>query len=160
MSRGGPAVATGPVTTITRHVAARPERVFAELSDGWGYSAWVVGAAHIRAVDPGWPAAGSRIHHAVGPWPVVIQDTTTVQEVSPGARLALRARIWPAGEAVVEFVLTAAGEGTELTMTETVVAGPLRLLGPLAAAGSKVRNGETLDRLTARVVRPAHPAAQ
>lgn len=145
-------------SVLTRHIAAGPADVFAELSDGWGYSAWVVGAAHIRAVDPAWPGLGSRIHHSIGPWPLVIQDTTAVEEVSPERRLVLRARIWPAGEAVVEFDIAPADGGVDLTMTETVVTGPLRLLGPLAAAGLHVRNVETLARLAARIERPPRPA--
>lgn len=145
-------------SVLTKHIVARPEQAFAELSDGWGYSAWVVGAAHVRAVDPGWPEPGSRIHHSIGPWPLVLRDTTAVQELSAGRRLVLRARMWPAGEAVVEFDLVPAGDGVDLTMTETVVSGPLRLLGPLAGAGLHVRNVETLARLAARIERPQRPA--
>ncbi|WP_324188972.1 SRPBCC family protein [Nocardia farcinica] len=48
-------------------VPADIERAFAVLSDGWLYAGWVVGASHIRDVDPDWPGVGSRIHHSVGP---------------------------------------------------------------------------------------------
>ena len=42
---------------------------------------WAVGAARIREVDEDWPAVGARIHHSVGAWPVLISDTTVVEEV-------------------------------------------------------------------------------
>jgi hypothetical protein len=32
-----------------------PDRVFAILADGWTYSDWVVGTAHIRDVDRDYP---------------------------------------------------------------------------------------------------------
>ena len=46
------------------------DAVWAVLSDGWGYAGWVVGTIKIRAVDPDWPSVGSRLHHAVGSWPL------------------------------------------------------------------------------------------
>ena len=51
------------------------------LSDGWLYALWVVGAARMRDVDEGWPAVGTRLHHSVGTWPLLIDDTTEVLEV-------------------------------------------------------------------------------
>ncbi len=136
---------------VSRHVAAPPERVFEILADGWTYAGWVVGASHIRAVDPHWPAPGSRILHAVGPWPVVIRDSTTVCEVTPGQRLLLRLRIWPFGEGEVELVVDPApgGIGCTVTMDETLVSGPWRLLGPAVGALLRARNTETLQRLAA-----------
>src|SRR3954470_19996366 len=91
-------------------VQASPERVFAILSDGWWYSDWVVGTAHIRDVDPTWPAVGSRLHHKAGPWPLSLEDTSTVLEVEPNRRLRLRAGLWPLGEAVVDLRLEPLGE--------------------------------------------------
>jgi len=136
---------------IARHVAAPPERVFGILADGWTYAGWVVGASHIRAVDPHWPAPGSRIHHAVGPWPLVIRDTTTVRELTTGHRLLLRVRIWPVGEGDVEFVVDPepGGIGCTLTMTETIVTGPWQLLGRVTDPLLHARNVATLDRLAA-----------
>lgn len=136
---------------MSRHVTVPPERVFEILADGWTYAGWVVGASHIRAVDPHWPAPGSRIHHAVGPWPLVIRDTTTVREVTTGRRVLLRVRVWPAGEGDVEFVVDpeAGGLASTVTMTETLVNGPWRLLGPVVDSLLRVRNIETLNRLAA-----------
>ncbi|WP_281727906.1 MULTISPECIES: hypothetical protein [unclassified Rhodococcus (in: high G+C Gram-positive bacteria)] len=39
-------------------------------------------ASHIRAVDSAWPSQGSSIHHSVGLWPAVLDDTTTVLDSS------------------------------------------------------------------------------
>lgn len=136
---------------VTRHVAAPSERVFEIIADGWSYAGWVVGTSHIRAVDPDWPAPGSHMQHAVGPWPLVIRDSSTVIEFAPGRRLLLRVRIWPVGEGDVEFVVEPApgGNGSTVTMTETAAAGPWRLLGPVNEAMLHARNGATLERLAA-----------
>src|SRR5690606_33657899 len=63
---------------VRRFIAAEPKKVFDVLTDGWQYANWVVGAAHIRAVDREWPAVGARIHHKLGPWPVQMADVTRV----------------------------------------------------------------------------------
>ena len=64
------------MTEVTRFVDAPPAEVFATLADGWSYPLWVVGAAHMRAVDPTFPGVGSKLHHSVGLWPLLIEDTT------------------------------------------------------------------------------------
>ena len=46
--------------TVSRSVAAPAEAVWAVLADGWQYATWVVGASRVRAVDAGWPRAGTR----------------------------------------------------------------------------------------------------
>src|SRR5207248_1475605 len=46
------------VAHVEQVVNATPDRVFEVLADGWTYSDWVVGTAHIRDVDPDWPAPG------------------------------------------------------------------------------------------------------
>ncbi|MEE3920737.1 hypothetical protein V2I01_28445 [Micromonospora sp. BRA006-A] len=67
------------------------------LADGWTYSDWVVGTAHVRDVDDTWPRVGSRLHHRAGPWPFSLQDKSTVLECRAPHRLVLRAGLWPAG---------------------------------------------------------------
>lgn len=134
--------------TVDRVVNAEPADVWAVLSDGWLYALWVVGAARMREVDDSWPAVGARLHHSVGTWPMLIDDTTSVVELDPGRRLKLRARGWPAGEAEVELFLEATAGGTTVTIAEDAVSGPGRFVPlPLRAPMIKWRNVEALRRL-------------
>ena len=109
---------------VTTHIGVPPSQVFAVLANGWYYSGWVVGTSHMRAVEDAWPAAGSRLFHSSGVWPAVLTDETMVEEVSPNERLVLTARARPFGQARVEVVLTAEGDGTRVTLTETPIGGP------------------------------------
>src|SRR5258705_6947361 len=70
--------------TATRDTSATPDQVWAVMADGWTYSQWVVGNGRMRAVDADWPAPGSKIHHTIGVWPVVIDDETAVEAFIPG----------------------------------------------------------------------------
>ena len=106
------------MATTSRVIDAAPDAVFAVLANGWTYGQWVVGTSHVRAVDPHWPEAGSRLHHAVGIWPLVVRDHTEVQECQPGRHLRLLARGWPLGEAEVDITLEAEGGGTQVTIRE------------------------------------------
>lgn len=135
-------------------IAASPAAVFAVLSEGWYYSDWVVGTSHVRAVDQDWPQQGSRLHHAVGVWPMVLRDESAVEQVIPDHLLVLTAKGRPLGEAKVTIELLAEGRGTRLNMTETPVAGPGRWLNnPVLQALLTRRNVESLARLTALVER-------
>lgn len=131
-------------------VPAAREQVFAVLADGWTYSSWVVGASHIREVDAGWPAEGTRIHHSVGSWPLLVKDTTVVRAVLRPQLLELDARAWPFGAALVRLELTeTAPNTTEVRMFEEVVRGPGRVLPQAMQAALLVpRNRETLRRLS------------
>ena len=130
------------------------DKVFSVLEDGWSYAGWVVGAAHIREVDPGWPGVGTRIHHSVGAWPVAVKDVSTVLAVEPGRVLELEARLWPLGAARVRFELTEVADGTEIVMSEEAVKGPPALLPEaVQAVFLKPRNRETLRRLADLAVR-------
>jgi uncharacterized protein YndB with AHSA1/START domain len=136
------------VSTTSRPVAATPEQVWEVLADGWLYPLFVVGAARMRAVDDTWPAVGSRLHHSVGTWPLLIDDTTEVLEVEEGKRLLLLARGWPAGQAHVDISLQPSGDTTVVTITEDATAGPgLLVPKPLRDAQLHVRNVEALRRL-------------
>jgi uncharacterized protein YndB with AHSA1/START domain len=137
------------MTGVSRTIAATPEDVYAQLADGWIYAAWVVGASHIRDVEEGWPAIGTRIHHQVGPWPVTIDDTTEVVDAVVGSRLVLQARAWPVGEARVELTIEADGdEGSLVTMSEAPTRGVGRWLdNPLQRLVLRKRNAESLARL-------------
>jgi hypothetical protein len=136
------------VTVNTRNVSATPDDDWRVLSDGWLYPLWVVGASRMREVDDTWPQVGSKLHHSVGVWPLLIDDSTSVTECVPGSRISLRARAWPAGEAAVTITLTAAGGQTEVAIEEDAVSGPGVLVPkPVRAALLKWRNVETLRRL-------------
>lgn len=133
---------------VTAVVAASPEQVWAVLADGWRYAGWVVGASHVRAVDAGWPEVGSRVHHSVGPWPLVVNDDTEVVDVVPGRLLEMDARLWPVGTARVRLELTPTEQGTKVLMSEQMVAGPAGFLPkPVQAAVLVPRNRECLSRL-------------
>lgn len=131
-----------------RLMKATPEQVWSVLADGWLYPLWVVGASRMREVDDHWPAVGAELHHSVGTWPLLIDDTTEVLECSPGSLLRLRARAWPTGEAEVVIRLEASGADTEVVIEEDAATGPGRLVPkPLRDAPLHWRNTETLRRL-------------
>ncbi len=132
----------------TRIVHATPEQVWEVLCDGWLYPVWVVGATRMREVDDTWPAVGSKLHHSVGVWPMVIDDDTEVVECAPGHSLTMRARGWPLGEAEVAVRLLPVGAETEVRITEEPVSGPGALLPPpVRGLSLRWRNSETLRRL-------------
>ena len=125
-----------------------PENVFAVLADGWLYPSWVVGASRMRDVDAAWPAAGSAIHHSVGVWPALIDDTTSVLEWDPPRHALFKARGWPIGEAHVTVDVKPRGTGCVVRITEDATAGPGRLVPALLRAPAiRLRNVETLHRL-------------
>lgn len=137
-------------TTVSRHVAAAPEEVFAAATDAWQFPLWVIGATHMRDVDGDWPAIGTRAHHQVGPWPLAVSDTTLVRAIEPDRRIALDARAWPVGVARVEIDVEPEGDGTLITMAEWPVRGLGRWLdGPPLRALLRARNRESLVRLAA-----------
>ncbi|MFC7359306.1 SRPBCC family protein [Nocardioides astragali] len=136
------------MSTTSRPIAASPERVWEVLADGWLYPLFVVGATRMRGVDDTWPAVGSRLHHSVGVWPALIDDTTEVLEVEEGRRILLLARAWPAGQAHVEISLEPDGKSTVVTMVEQVTGGPSALIPkPIQDPQLHLRNIETLRRL-------------
>ena len=137
-----------PKPTVSRVVQAEPSQVWEVLADGWLYPLWVVGASRMREVDDGWPGHGARLHHSVGSWPLLVDDTTTVSVCEQGRRLVLRARAWPGGEAEVDISLTPDDEGTRVEIAEDAVAGPGTLVPPpVRAPLLRWRNEEALRRL-------------
>jgi uncharacterized protein YndB with AHSA1/START domain len=152
------------MSSNTRVFKCPPESVFAVLADGWSYASWVVGAARIRDVDEHWPAPGSRIHHSVGAWPLMISDTTSVEACSPPSELVLVVRAWPAGQGKVRVTAVPEGAWTRVTIQEDATSGPaIALLKPLRDLVLKWRNTEALRRLAylaenqARTLEPAEP---
>jgi hypothetical protein len=130
-------------------INAAPERIFAILADGWTYSDWVVGTAHIRDVDPDWPAPGTQLHHKAGPWPFSVRDTTVALDCQPPRLLLVAPKLWPLGAARVQFVLTPVGPATtRVAMTEEFAAGPLYTVRTLVEnLVLRWRNKESLRRL-------------
>jgi hypothetical protein len=140
------------------------DQVFAVLADGWSYSDWVVGTAHIRDVDADWPAPGAEIHHKAGPWPVSVKDRSTVLECQPGRSLVLKVHLWPMGAGVVRIALDPLGLTTSrVTLYEQFTEGPLvGLRNKVNDVLLHYRNRESLRRLedlAARRGRPAPAAA-
>ncbi len=136
------------VPAVRRSVAATPEQVWEVLSDGWLYPTWVVGAARMRDVDEAWPATGSRLHHSVGNWPLLLDDKSEVLESRPPRLLRLKAHGWPAGAAEVLLEIEPEGTGALVSIREDAVQGPGALVPrPARQAAIVPRNRETLRRL-------------
>ncbi len=147
------------MATNERRIATTPDRVWAVLADGWLYPLWVVGASRMREVDDSWPAVGTRLHHSVGSWPLLIDDTTSVLECVPHSLLKVRARAWPAGDAEVTIHLSGSGAGTLVRIEEDAASGPGRLVPkPARDLGLHWRNVESLRRLSFLAERRAGPA--
>lgn len=131
-----------------REMHCAPEDVFEVLADGWLYPSWVVGASRMREVEDGWPAAGTRLHHSFGVWPVLIDDATIIESITPPRQAVMRARGWPIGEARVTLDVKPRGDGCVVRIQEEAVAGPGRLVpAPVMDAMLHWRNAETLHRL-------------
>ena len=136
------------MSTLSQQFNSPAADVWRVLSDGWLYSGWVVGASRIRAVDDTWPQAGARLHHSVGAWPFVINDSTRVTRCEPNRSLELVARGWPMGEAKVVITLEDRDGQCLVTMAEDAIRGPGKLVPKvLRDAVINVRNRETLQRL-------------
>jgi uncharacterized protein YndB with AHSA1/START domain len=138
------------MTEVSKTVDIAPEHVFAVLADGWSYAAWVVGNSHVREVDAGWPAVGTRIHHSFGLWPAQFKDWTEVTAMTPNRMLELRARLAPFGAATIRLDLTpTANGGTRIVMHEQADEGVSGLLPDgLQALILRPRNVEAIGRLS------------
>lgn len=136
------------MSTTTRLMKASVDQVWEVLCDGWLFPLWVVGSSRMREVDDTWPAVGSRLHHSVGTWPLLLDDNTEVLACDPRSQLKLRARAWPAGEAEVVVHLRPRGADTEIVIEEQAVSGPGGLTPKLLQDPLlNWRNVETLRRL-------------
>jgi hypothetical protein len=137
------------VVSVRRETEADADAVWSVLADGWLYPSWVVGASRMRDVDAAWPAAGAQLHHSVGAWPALIDDTTEVVHSVPGRELVLRGRAWPLGEVDIRVQLeTRADGGCVVVMDEDIASGPSKVLPPpLRSALIGPRNTEALRRL-------------
>jgi hypothetical protein len=134
--------------TTSYETAASTDDVWEVLSNGWVFPLWVVGAGRIRSVDAGWPQEGSRIHHSVGIWPLLLDDETRSLGCHPGRELRVEARALPIGRAEVVIRLHPLAHGCRIEIIEHFVSQPLKAI-PYAAqhAAAHPRNVETLRRL-------------
>jgi len=136
------------MATNVRRMTCTPDAVFRVLENGWYYPAWVVGASRMRMVEGRWPDPGARLHHSVGVWPFLIDDTTSVREWDPPVRAVMRARGWPIGEADVIFRVRPTSDGCIVRIDEEAVKGPGALVPRFIADPVLYwRNAETLKRL-------------
>jgi hypothetical protein len=136
--------------TVSRVVDADRGHVWSLLADGWTYSQWVVGNSRMRAVDDHWPQTGSAIEHSIGVWPLVVNDSTTVEQCVPGEELVLLAALGPVGAARITMRLADENGGCLVEMSEVPVRGPMSLLpNMLALIAISPRNRECLWRLAA-----------
>jgi hypothetical protein len=111
---------------------------------------WVVGNSRMRAVDPSWPAPGTRILHSVGVWPAVINDETIAENSVPLEELVPLAKTGPAGAARVTLRLSDIPNGCRVEMDEVGVRGPVSWIPhPVKAIAFRPRNHESLWRLGA-----------
>jgi len=140
-------------------IEAPRDDVFAVLTDGWTYSDWVVGTAHIRAVDDHWPKAGTVLHHKAGPWPMSLRDQTVSVQCEPPSLLVLSPHVWPLGESTVRITLEAFGpDRTLVGIQEDFERGPVRWLRKAVNdVALHYRNRESLHRLGDLARRRARP---
>lgn len=140
---------------MRRETRASRQQVWEVIADGWTYSQWVVGNSRMRAVDPDWPQPGSTIHHSIGVWPAVINDSTMVESCTPEHELVLIANARPFGKARITLRLhDLDGGGCLIEMAEVPVSVPMKWLpNSVALAGVFPRNRETTWRLAAMAER-------
>ena len=144
------------VAVVSRDLPCQPQDVLRLLADGWSYATWVVGTSRIRGVDPTWPAAGARIAHSAGVWPLVIQDVSTARRWDPEHGIELEAKGSFVGDALVAISVAPIADGCRVRIAEDAVRGPATVLPVrLRKALLNWRNRETLYRLGALACRPA-----
>lgn len=136
---------------VERTVHAPAADVYAVLADGWSYSAWVVGASRVRDVDATWPGEGARIHHSVGAWPVMMDDTTTVIASTQHESVELDVSVWFFGRGRVSLRIEPLGPSScTVVMTEWMTEGALaKVPEPVMDFLLHHRNVESLRRLAA-----------
>ena len=87
----------GPVTAEAS-IPAPPSAVYDVLADPETYPDWLVGADHMRGVDPDFPNPGSKFEHSVGPGGALTVDDETESleaDAGPPPRAARQRRALP-----------------------------------------------------------------
>lgn len=134
---------------VERIIDAPIKHIWAVLADGWSYANWVVGTAHIRDVEDGWPRPGAKLHHTSGLWPLEIHDLTVVLRAEPPNLLIVQPRLWPLGRGAVTIRLQPVNAGrTRVALAEDFDRGPLRwMLTRVNDLLLHRRNAQALRRL-------------
>ena len=118
------------------------------LLDPTTYPSWLVGCRAIRAIDPEWPAPGSRFHHRVGlAGPFAVDDHSRVLAVQPRRCLCLEVRARPAGRGRATFTVDPIGPERCRVELEEVPIGLLAPARPLLDLPIAARNRRSLERL-------------
>ena len=137
-------------------VDASPEAVFDVLDDAYAYPRWVVGTRRIRAVDDAWPNEGSEFHHAVGTAVGELHDSSKVLRHERPKLMSLEVRFRPTGVARVDILVEPCGSGTEVTIEESAICGPVsRLPRFVTDPLLMLRNALSLQRLRHEIERRA-----
>ena len=111
----------------------------------------------MRAVSADWPAVGSRLHHSVGAWPALIDDSTEVLFSEENRELRLLAQVTPT-KAIVRLRLEPRGSGCHLQMSEVAASAPLTWVPRMAQDLAVLpRNLECLRRLSFLAERNTKP---
>jgi uncharacterized protein YndB with AHSA1/START domain len=130
-------------------IPASATEIYEVLSNPDTYPEWLAGAQRIRHVDESFPRAGSGFDHEVGPAEqVTVADDTWSLIADPPHRLQLEVHAGPV-TGLVDFELTAVGEGTEVVFRESLT-GALGVTMPVARAVLHARNKASLERLRQR----------
>lgn len=133
-----------------------PEEVWSVITDPRTYPSWLVGAQHIRAVDDGFPAPGTRFHHSVGPVEeATIDDVSEAIEADAPTRLLLDVHVGRM-EGLVELLLRPHPGGSFLTFRERPT-GPLAVATPALRPALFGRNAVSLRRLRAYLEAGSRP---
>lgn len=131
-----------------RRFACSPEDVFTALADPWVFPTWVVGASRMRGADGHFPDPGSRLHHSIGIWPLVLNDETSVEVWDPPHRFQIEAKTRPVGTERVVIEVQPRGSGCVVRMEEEAITGiAARIPKAIADPILWVRNREALRRL-------------
>jgi hypothetical protein len=126
------------------------------LDDAYAYPRWVIGARRIRGVDPSWPAAGSRFHHAIGTAAGELHDSSKILERDPPRRMVLEVRFRPTGVARVAIEVSETGKGCLIAIEEVPVSGPVSHLPSwITEPALMLRNTLSLRRLRDEIERAA-----
>jgi hypothetical protein len=120
-----------------RRFACTPEEVFT-----------VLGASRMRGADGHFPDPGSRLHHSIGVWPLVLNDETSVEVWDPPRRFQIEAKTRPVGTERVVIEVQPRGTGCVVRMEEEAISGiAARIPRAIADPILWVRNREALRRL-------------